>query len=129
MNTEFVNCLNFELIKTLQVCLLVFDDSCEERYEQKDSVIIAVSGRHRGSHCSFIKHKLFHQSKWSRTIDLNTTHIIVFNLPRDSQQIEYFGRQLNKVMLQKECYTKAVAETYGHLLIDLDPKTSECLRF
>ena len=29
----------------------------------------------------------------------------------------------------KECYKKAVAEPYGHLLICLDPKPSDCLRF
>ena len=91
-------------------------------YEQEDFAKFAFSGRHRGIHCIFIKHDLFHQSKWSRTIDLNTTHIIVFNSPRDSQQIEYFGRQLNNVYFLKECYTKAVAEPHGHLLIDLDPK-------
>ena len=46
-----------------------------------------------------------------------------------TQQIEYLGRQLNKAVFLKECYTDAVAEPHGHLLIDLDPKTSECLRF
>ena len=70
-----------------------------------------------------------HQSKWSRTIDLNTTHIILFDSPRDTQQIEYLGRQLSKAVFLKECYTDAVAEPHGHLLIDLNPKTSECLRF
>ena len=49
--------------------------------------------------------------------------------PCDSQQIQFFGKQLNKVNFLKECYTKAVAEPHGHLLIDLDSKTSKCLRF
>ena len=97
MNIEFINCLDFEMIKTLQDCLLIFDDSCEEIYQEKDFVKVAVSGRHRGIHCIFVKHNLFHQSRWSRTIDLNTTHIILFNSPRDSQQIQFFGKKLNKV--------------------------------
>ena len=129
MNIEFISCLDFDLIKTLQECLLIFDDSCEEIYQDKNFARIAVSGRHRGINCIFVKHNLYHQSKWSRTIDLNTTHIILFNSPRDTQQIEYLGRQLNKAVFLKECYTDAVAEPHGHLLIDLDPKTSECLRF
>ena len=129
MNIEFINCLNFELIKTFQDCLLIFDDSCEEIYQEKEFVKIAVSGRHRGLHCNFVKQKLFYQSQWSRTIDLNTTHNILFNSPRDSQHIQYFGRQLNNVNFLKDCYTKAVTESYGHLLIDLDPKTSDCLRY
>ena len=91
MSIEFINCLDFEMIKTLQDCLLIFDDSCEENYQETDFVEIAVSGRHRGIYCIFVKHNLFYQSRWSRTIDLNTTHIILFNSPRDSQQIQFFS--------------------------------------
>ena len=98
-------------------------------YQDKNFAKNAVSGRHRGINSIFVKHNLYHQSKWSRTIDFNTTHIILFNSPRDTHQIEYLGRQLNKAVFLKEVYTDAVAEPHGHLLIDLDPKTSECLRF
>ena len=89
---------------------------------------IAVFGRYGGILCIFVKHNLFQQSRWSRTIDLSTTHIS-FISPRDSQQIEFFGRQLNKLKFLKESYTKPVAEPHGHLLIDLDTKTNDCLRF
>ena len=80
------------MMKTLQDCWLIFDDPCEEIYQEKDFVKIAVSGRHRGFHCISVKQNLFHQSRWSRTIDLNTTHNILFNSPRDSQQGEFFGK-------------------------------------
>ena len=129
MYFDFISCLDFDLIKTLQEYLLIFDDSSEQFYQAKNFAKIAVSGRLRGNNCIFVKHNLYHQSKWSRTIDHNTTHIILFNSPRDTQQIEYLGRQLNKAVFFKECYTDAVAEPHGLLLIDLDPKTSECLRF
>ena len=72
LDIEFIPCLDFEMIKKLQNCLLVFDDSCEEIYQEKEFVKIAVAGRHKKIHCIFVKHNLFHQSKWSRTIDLNT---------------------------------------------------------
>ena len=72
---------------------------------------------------------MFHQSKWSRTIDLNTTHIILFKSLRDIQQIEYLGKQLNCLQLIKEAYKLATAEPFGHFIIDLDPKTSQGLRF
>ena len=78
---EFLPCLEFEMIKNLENCLLVFDDSCEEIYQEKEFVKLAVSGRHKKVNCIFVKHNLFHQSKWSRTIDLNTTHIILFKSP------------------------------------------------
>ena len=129
LNIEFVPCLDFQMIKDLENCLLIFDDSCEEIYQEKDFVKLAVSGRHKKVHCIFVKHNLFHQSKWSRTIDLNTTHIILFKSPRDLQQIDHFGRQLKKVQFLRDTYVKATSEPYGHLLVDLDPKTSECLRF
>ena len=129
LNIEFVPCLDYSMIKKLEGCLLVFDDSCEEIYQEKEFVKLAVAGRHKKVHCIFVKHNLFHQSKWSRTIDLNTTHIILFKSPRDLQQIDHLGRQLKKVEFLRDCYTRATSEPYGHLLIDLDPKTSECLRF
>jgi len=129
LNIEFVPCVDFEMIKSLSNCLLVFDDSCEEIYQEKDFVKIAVSGRHRKLSCIFIKHNLFHQSKWSRTIDLNTTHVVIFKNPRDTQQIDYFGRQLNKTDFLRDCYQKATVEAFGHLLIDFAPKTTDGLRF
>ena len=60
---------------------------------------------------------------------MNTTHIILFKCLRDIQQIEYLGEQLNCLLLLKEAYTLAIAEPYGYLIIDLDPKTSQDLQF
>ena len=72
---------------------------------------------------------MFHQSKWSRTIDLNTTHILLFKSLRDIQKIEYLGKQLNCLIIVKDAYKLATAEPCGHLIINLDPKTSQGLRF
>ena len=88
LGIEFIPCLDFEMIKSLENCLLVFDDSCEEIYQENEFVKLAVAGRHKKGHCIFIKHNLFHQSKWSRTLDLNTKHVILFKSPKDLQQIE-----------------------------------------
>ena len=60
---------------------------------------------------------------------MNTTHLILFQSPRDIQQIDYLGRQLNNAKLLRHAYQLATKEDFGHLLIDLDPKTSECLRY
>ena len=43
LNIEFVPCLNFNVIKKLD-CLLVFDDSCEEIYQEKEFVKFAGAG-------------------------------------------------------------------------------------
>ena len=126
---EFIKYSGLEITKNLSNCLLIFDDSCEEIFNDKEFVKIATSGRHRKLYVIYVKHNLFHQSKWSRTIDLNTTHIILFKSLRDIQQIEYLRKQLNCLQLLKDAYKLATAEPNGHLIIDLDPKTSQGLRF
>lgn len=130
LNIEFVPCVDFDLIEKLEHCLLVFDDSCEDIYTEKRFVKVATSGRHRGISVIYIKHNLFFQSKFSKTIDLNNTHIIIFKSPRDIQQIRVLGRQLNdKGNFLETCYVKATEKPFGHLLVDLDPRTSDCLRY
>ena len=129
MNVEFKQFSGFELVSELENCLLVFDDSCEEIFNDKEFSKLATAGRHRNISVIYFKHNLFQQSKWSRTIDLNTTHIILFKSPRDTQQINFIGRQLNNTQFLKESYELAIRKQFGHLLIDLDPKTSDVLRY
>ena len=126
---EFLKYSGFEITKNLSHCLLIYDDSCEEIFNDKEFIKIATSGRHRKLHVIYVKHNLFHQSKWSRTVDLNTAHIILFKSLRDIQQIEYLGKHLNCLQPIKEAYKPATAEPFGRLMIDLDPKTSQGLRF
>jgi adenylate kinase family enzyme len=130
LNIQFVPCIDFEMIEKLTDCLLIFDDSCEQIYDDKRFVKIATSGRHKNVHVIHVKHNLFHQSKHSKTIDLNNTQVILFKSPRDVNQITYLGNQLNNAKFLKDCYTKATnVESFGHLLVDFDPKTSDCLRY
>ena len=124
---EFLPCLEFEMIKNLESCLLVFDDSCEAIYQEKEFVKLAVSGRHQEVKCIFVKNNLFHQSKWSRTIDINTTLIILFKAPRDVQEV--FGRQMNNTEFIRDCYKMATIEPFGHFMIDFDPRTSDSFRY
>ena len=85
LNIHFKKFSNFELISELDNCLLVFDDSCEEIFNDKEFSKLATAGRHRNISVIYVKHNLFQQSRWSRTIDLNTIHIILFKSPRDTQ--------------------------------------------
>ena len=109
--------------------MIVFDDTCEEIFNEKDFVKVATVGRHKIVHVIYVKHNLFQQIEQSCTIDLNTTHLNLFKSPRDIQQIHYLGRQLNKEKFLLHVYQLATKDDFGHLLIDLDPKTSECLRY
>ena len=100
-NVEFIPCLDFELIKQLQNCLLVFHHSCEENYQGKEFFEIAFAGRHEKVHCIFVKHIFCHQSILSRTIDRKTTHVVLFKSPHDVQHIDHFGRHLSKSQCSK----------------------------
>ena len=92
---------NLEFLNNLENCLLIIDDSCEEIYKDKEFVKLATAGRHKKINVIYIKHNLYQQSKWSRTIDLNTSHIILFKSARDIQQVEFLGKQLNLVKFFK----------------------------
>ena len=129
INIEFIKFNGFDGLRNIENVLLVFDDSCEEIYNDNEFVKLATAGRHKGLDVIYVKHNLFQQSRWSRTIDLNTSHIILFKSPRDIQQLEHLGRQLNLTKFLRSCYELATKDTYGHLLIDLDPRTSDCLRY
>ena len=128
LNIFFTKFSGFDFISQLQNCLLVFDDSCEEIFNDKEFSKLSTE-RHRNISVIYVKHNLFQQSKWSRLIDLNTTHIILFKSPRDIQQITYIGKQLNNPSFLKESYELATKLPFGYLLIDLDPKSSDSLRY
>ena len=62
-------------------------------------------------------------------MDLNTSHIILFKSPRDIQQLDHLARQLNAPKFLRHSYELASKDSFGHLIIDLDPRTSDCLRY
>jgi hypothetical protein len=128
-NLELVPCIDFDMVEKLENCLLIFDDSCEEIYDDKRFVKIATAGRHKNVHVIYVKHNIYHRSKHSKTIDLHNTHLILFKSPRDENQISFLGHQLGDSKFIKACYQKATQDPFGHLLIDFDPKTSDGLRY
>ena len=83
LSFQFLRFKNFDFPIDLKDCLLIFDDSCEKIYSDKTFLKLAAAGRHRNIDRTYVKQNLFHQSRWSRTIDLNTTYIDLFKSPRD----------------------------------------------
>ena len=71
----------------------------------------------------------FHQSRLVRDIKLQNTYIVLFKSPRDVLQINTPSQQLGLGSQSKDWYTKATSIPYGHLLIDLTPKTVDSLQF
>ena len=62
-----------------------------EIFNDQEFSKLATAGRHKNLSVIYVKHNLFQQSRWLRTIDLITTHIILFKSPRDVQQIALIG--------------------------------------
>ena len=132
-NLEFVRGENFEFIDSLKnngtKYLLIFDDSCEEICNSKAFVDIATAGRHRGLSTIYIKHNLFHQSKLGRDVELQNTHIVLFKSPRDVTQVTTLSTQLGLGSELVDWYRDATSVPFGHLLIDLSPRTDDRLRY
>ena len=95
----------------------------------KISSFIATAGRHRGLSTIYIKHNLFHQSKLGRDVELRNTHIVLFKSPRDVMQITTLGAQLGLGSELVDWYRDATSVPFGHLLIDLSPRTVDRLRY
>ena len=120
---EFVKFDGFDRLGNIENILLIIDDSCKEIYNDKDFFKLATAGKHMGLDVFYVKHNLFQQSRWSRTIYLNTSHIILFKSPLDIQQLDHLGRQLNAPKFLRQSYELATKDSFGHLLKDIDPRT------
>ena len=132
-NLEFVHGVNFEFIDSLKnngtKYLLIFDDSCEEICNSKTFVDIATAGRPRGLSTIYNKHNLFHQIKLGRDVDLQNTQIVLFKSPRDIMQVTTLSTQLGLGSELVDWYRDATSVPFGHLLIDLSPRTDDRLRY
>ena len=109
--------------------MLNFEDSCEEICNSKAIVDIATAGRHRGLSIIYIKHSLFHHSKLGRDVELQNTHIVLFKSPRDVMQVTTLSTQLGLGSELVDWYRDATSVPFGHLLIDLSPRTDDRLRY
>ena len=109
--------------------LLVFYDSFEAICNSKVFVDIATAGRLRGLSTIYIKHNFFHQSKLGRDVELQNTHIVLFKSPRDVMQVTTLSTQLGLGSELVDWYRDATSVPFGHLLIDLSPRTDDRLRY
>ena len=108
--------------------LLIFDAFCEEICKSKAFVDISTAGRHRGLGTIYIKHSLFHQSKLGKDVELQNTHIVLFKSPRDVMQVTTLSTQLGLGSELVDWYRDATSVPFGHLLIDLLPRTDDRFR-
>ena len=128
-NLEFVPGVNFEFIDSLKnngtKYLLIFDDSCEEICNSKTFVDISSSGRHRGLSKIYNKHNFFHQSKLVRDVELKNDNNALFKFPRGVMQVNTLSTRLGLGSKLVDWYRDATSVPFGHLLIDLSPRTDD----
>lgn len=109
--------------------LIIIDDLM---HEAGDSVskLFTKGSHHRNTSVMFLTQNLFHQSKQSRTINLNAHYIVIFKNVRDASQITNLAKQMypGNVNYLKSSYEDATRKPYGYLLIDLKPDTDDLLR-
>ena len=133
IDVEFVQGLDWNALERAEALkkriLLVLDDLFDEAAPSKEFLAIVIAGRHRNVHLMVLRHNLYQQSKNSKTIDLNVTQIILFNSPRDSEQIGILGRQLGERQTTIDAYKRATRKPFGHLMIDFDVRSSKLLRY
>ena len=132
-NLEIVQGVHFGFINSLKEnggkYLLIFEHSCAESCNSKAFVDVATAGRHCGLSSIYIKLNLFHQSKLERYVELQNKHIVLFKSPRDVHQVATLSVQLGLGSSLVDWYRDATSVPFGHLLIDLSPRTDDRLRY
>ena len=71
---------------------------------------------------------MFHQNKLGRDVEFQNTHIVRFKSPRDVMSVSTLSAQLGLGSELIDWYGDATPVPYGHLLIDLSPRTDDRLR-
>ena len=132
-NLEFVRGVSFKIIDSLKnngtKYLLLSDNSCEKICSSKAFVDIATAGRQWGLSTVYIKHNFFHQIKLGRDFELQNTHIVLFKCPRDVMQVTTLSTQLCLGSEVVDWCRDATSVPFGHLVIDLSPRTDDRLRY
>ena len=109
--------------------LLIFDDMMEEASERVDIKHLFTRGRHQDTSVVFLTQNLYHQSKHSRDMSLNTDYMVLFKNPRDSMIITTLGRQMGNAKFLADVYEQATMEPFSYLFVDLRSDTREELRY
>ena len=106
--------------------LIVIDDLMSEASNDKRICDLFTKGsHHRNLSVICLVQNLYYQGKESRTMSLNSQYLVLFNNPRDQQQITVLARQMYPGQSEKflSTYRMATSKPFGYLLIDLKPDT------
>ena len=88
-NFDFMNRFENNCTKDL----LIFENSCAEICNAKGFVDIVTAGRHHELSNTYVMHNLFHRNKLPKDVELQNTHIVLFESPRDVVQVRILSAQ------------------------------------
>ena len=104
----------------------MIDDLTSEASNDKRICDLFTKGsHHRNLSVICLVQNLYYQGKESRTMSLNSQYLVLFNNPRDQQQVMVLARQMYPGQSEKflSSYKMATSNFYGYLAIDLKPDT------
>jgi hypothetical protein len=112
--------------------LLILDDLMDQADCNPDiQKLFTVDSHHKNISIFFITQNIYSKGKCMRTISLNTNYMLIFNNPRDRQQIRTLSRQMfpSNAKFLSECYDDATeTQHFGYLFLDLTQKTKQAHR-
>ena len=111
--------------------IVVLDDLWKEVVNNPNmSDMFTMRCHHANISVVFLTQNLFPDGRYSRTIALNTSYMVLFKNVRDASQITTLGKQMfpgHKDYLIS-AYEDSVKRAYGYLVIDLGANTDPKLR-
>ena len=102
--------------------LLVLDDLQSEATNSKLVADLYVRGcHHLGLSLITVTQNLYHKSKYSRLIGLNSHYYIITNSPRLYSQVNTLSSQLGWGKALVESYAEISKSKYSYMCLDLNP--------
>lgn len=122
--------LDIETLDKTKPKLIILDDMMEQ-CDQSMCELFTRGVHHRNLSTIFLCQNLFYKTPHMRTMNLNTSYLVLFKNPRDKTQIEHLSRQMypkGKSSFLVDSFKDATSQPYGYLFIDLKQETEELLR-
>ena len=79
----------------------------EKASNRADVAALFTHGRHENVSVVFLTQNLFHKSKFSRDMLLNTDYMVLFKNPRDASVITHLGAQMGNAEFLKQAFREA----------------------
>ena len=132
MGVEFVEGLppaNIGQDSSSSHLLLIVDDMMNEVMESHAVMKLFTAGsHHQNITLMYLNQNIYCPGKHARTIALNCHYLVLFQNPRDFQQISRLGGQLGMGSLLVEAYKDSILTPFGYLLVDISPHSTHPYR-